>query len=173
MKDYLLRIGRNVKEFKDSVYPGADLIKGFIWRHPELTQKFVAIIKKVGAEGNEESLREYIQHLSLTLQNVPPENIYNYDETNLTDDPGSKKCLVKRGCKYPTNIRNTSKSSISIMMSGNAVGELLPPFVVYKATNLWSTWCEGGPKGARYFTTASGWFDGVAFEEWFFSLVRS
>lgn len=30
MKDYLLRIGRNVKEFKDSVYPGADLIKGFI-----------------------------------------------------------------------------------------------------------------------------------------------
>lgn len=77
----------------------------------------------------------------------------------------------KERCKYPTNIRNTSKSSISVMMSGNAVGELPPPFVVYKATNLWSTWCEGGPKGARYFTTAIGWFDGVAFEEWFFSLV--
>ena len=54
------------------------------------------------------------------------------------------------------------------MISGNAAGEILPPFVVYKATNLWSTWCVGGPKGARYFSTKSGWFDGVAFEEWFF-----
>ena len=57
------------------------------------------------------------------------------------------------------------------MISGNAAGEILPPFVVYKATNLWSTWCVGGPKGARYFSTKSGWFDGVAFEEWFFSIV--
>ena len=59
------------------------------------------------------------------------------------------------------------------MISGNAAGEILPPFVVYKATNLWSTWCVEGPKGARYFSTKSGWFDGIAFEEWLFSIVLS
>ena len=56
-------------------------------------------IKKAQANVNEEILKEYIQHLTKTIQNVPPGNIYNYDETNLTDDPGSKKCLVKRGSK--------------------------------------------------------------------------
>ncbi|XP_065652789.1 uncharacterized protein LOC136080108 [Hydra vulgaris] len=105
---------------------------------------------------NEEILKDYIQQLSKTVQNVPPSNIYNYDETNLSDDPGSKKCLVKRGNKYPANIRNTSKTSISIMISGNAAVEVLPPFVVYKAVNLWSTWCKGGPKGVRYFNTKTG-----------------
>lgn len=53
------------------------------------------------------------------------------------------------------------------MMAGSATGELLPPFVVYKSTRLWSTWVEGGPPGTRYANTPSGWFDGCAFEEWF------
>ena len=57
------------------------------------------------------------------------------------------------------------------MISGNTACEILPPFVVYKATNLWLTWCVEGPKGARYFSTKSGWFAGIAFEEWFFSIV--
>ena len=54
----------------------------------------------------------------------------------MTDDPGSRKCIVKRGVKYPTNIMNTSKTSVSVMMAGNAVGELLPPYVDYKSVKL-------------------------------------
>jgi hypothetical protein len=30
------------------------------------------------------------------LEGVPPENIWNYDETNLMDDPGAKKAIFKR-----------------------------------------------------------------------------
>ena len=66
-----------------------------------------------------------------------------------------KNVLVKRGSKYPTNIRNNSKTSISIMISGNAASEILPPFVVYKATSLWSICCVGGLKRARYNITKS------------------
>ena len=112
-------------------------------------------------------LNEYIQHLQIELENVPPENIWNYDETNLTDDLGMKKCFIKRGTKYPTNICNNSKASISLMMAGNAEGELLPPFVVYRSNKMWTTWFEGGPNGVRYTNTPSGWFDGSSFEEWF------
>ncbi|XP_065650607.1 uncharacterized protein LOC136078741 [Hydra vulgaris] len=169
MNNYLISLGKKVKEFK--IFPGPDLVNSFLQRHPQLTSKFVPNLKKSRAIVNEEILKDYIQELSKTVQNVPPSNIYNYDETNLSDDPGLKKCLVKRGNKYPANIRNTSKTSVSIMISGNAAGEVLPPFVVYKAVNLWSTWCEGGPKGVRYFNIKSGWFDGAAFEECFFSIV--
>lgn len=73
-----------------------------------------------------------------------------FDETNVTDDPVKKKVLVKKGFKYPELIRNASKTSVSIMFSGNASGELLPPHVVYRATNTWSTWKENCPKGCRY-----------------------
>ena len=45
------------------------------------------------------------------------------------------------------------------MMCGSATGELLPPYVVYKATNLYKAWCEGGPEGTMYSVTKLGWFD--------------
>ena len=66
---------------------------------------------------------------------------------------------------------NSTKSCTSIMMCGNAVGEMLSLYVVYKSEHLWSTWTEGGPKGCRYNRTKSGWFDMATFEDWFFSAL--
>ncbi|XP_068084395.1 uncharacterized protein [Anabrus simplex] len=56
-------------------------------------------------------------------------------------------------------------------MCGNAAGEILPPYVNYKAEKMWDTWTEGGPTGARYNRTKSGWFDGTTFEDWFNTLL--
>ena len=105
------------------------------------------------------------------IDSVPPENIWNYDETNLTDDPGNKRIITKRGSKHPERIINSTKSAISIMFCGNATGEILPPYTVYKAESMWTTWTEGGPLNARYNRSKSGWFDNVTFEDWFFHLV--
>lgn len=112
-------------------------------------------------------MRQYINNLQKTIGDVLPEHIFNYDETNLTDNPGQKKVIVKRGSKYPERICNTSKVSISLMMCGNAAGKLLPHYVVYKAKGLWQPWTEGGPIGCRYNTSSSGWFDSSIFCFWF------
>lgn len=53
------------------------------------------------------------------------------------------------------------------MMCRNAAGDMLPPYVGYKAKNLWQTWTENGPKGCRYNATPSGWFDSSTFTDWF------
>jgi hypothetical protein len=95
------------------------------------------------------------------------ENILNYDETNLTDDPGKYKVICRRGCKYPEKILNSSKVGISLMFAGFANGDMMPPFVVYKSTHLWDSWMKGGPEGTRYNRSKSGWFDGVCFLNWF------
>jgi len=42
------------------------------------------------------------------------------------------------------------------MMAGNAEGELLPPYIVYKAENLYPTWTKNGLKGTRYNRSKSG-----------------
>ena len=51
-----------------------------------------------------------------------PEAIINFDESNLTDDPGVKKIICRRGTKHPMWIIDTSKQSFSVMFSGTAAG---------------------------------------------------
>ena len=68
---------------------------------------------------------------NLQHEDILPQNIINYDETNLSDDPGRKNVAVKKGTKYPERTINSPKSSASIMFAGTAAGELLPAYVVY------------------------------------------
>ena len=100
----------------------------------------------------------YFDELQVTLKDVEPAMIFKYDETNITDDPGQKKVVVRRGTRHLERIIDSSKSSTSVMFSGTADGTLLPPYVTYKAENLYDSWTENGPKGAIYNRSKSGWF---------------
>jgi len=135
-----------VKFFKDNL-PGLDWSKSFIKRNPELTERFASNIKCARAGISTEVITEYFDNLAKEVDNVPATHIWNFDETNLTDDPGKKEVIMKKGTKYPERIMNSSKSSISLMYGGNAVGEILPPYVIYEADSLRTTWTEGGPRG--------------------------
>ncbi|XP_065667621.1 uncharacterized protein LOC136087921 [Hydra vulgaris] len=159
-----------IPQFKNN-FPGGDWIRSFLKRNPELTVRFASNIKRKRAEIGTTVIDNYFTNLSNEISNISPDNIRNYDETNLSDDPGKKKILTKRGCKYPERIINSTKTSFSVMFCGNANGELLPPYVVYKAESLWNTWMEHGPPKARYNRSKSGWFDSTCFEDWFFSLL--
>ncbi|KAK3764882.1 hypothetical protein RRG08_025404 [Elysia crispata] len=55
------------------------------------------------------------QHES--IDGVPPQNIVNYNETNLTDDPGRKRLIFKRGIRYPERIMHSTKTSASLMLA--------------------------------------------------------
>jgi hypothetical protein len=43
--------------------------------------------------------------------------------------------------------------------------------IVYKALNVYTSWCERGPAGAIYSASKSGWFDSFQFEKWFFEML--
>ena len=82
------------------------------------------------------------------MKDVPASNIY--DETNLWDDPGTQKYVMKRGTKYPEKVMDSSKVAFSVMFTGNAEGDVLPLYVVYKSVHLYDQWVEGGLPVARY-----------------------
>lgn len=168
VKFYMSMKDVTIKKFKNNL-PGTDWVKGFLNRHSALSVRFAANIKRARAEVSEQTISNYINNLEAVVKGIPPENIWNYDETNLSDNPGNKKVLCKRGCKYPENIVNSSKTSFSIMFCGNAAGSVGPPYIVYKSEHLWSSWQENGPVGARYNRTKHGWFDDLTFEDWFIS----
>jgi len=148
--------------------PGPDFVKGFLNRHKNLTVRQVNLIKRGRAAVSHDTVNAFFDNFYKVAAGVPPENIHNYDETNLQENPGGKKGIVKRGSKYPEEVGDFSKSAVSVMFCGSAAGEFLPPYVVYKAQNHYKCWMLGGPKGARYNSSPSGWFDMPICEDWFF-----
>lgn len=166
--NYLEKNGKSYL-FKGKI-PGERWARSFLKRH-KFSQRATQNIKKCRAAKTVEEMNEYYKNLEISLKDVPVGNILNFDETNLSDDPGSIKCIFKRGIKHPERVINTSKSAVSIMFSGTAEGNILPPYVVYKADNLWARWCEDGPENARYNRTKSGWFDMTCFDDWFKTII--
>ena len=94
--------------------------------------------------------------LAIHWRGCHPENIWNYDETNLSQNPGTVKAIFKRGIKYAEEVRDQSKNSISVMFCGSASGELMPPYVVYRGNYCYPTWGQGGAPGVHYGATPSG-----------------
>ena len=170
---YLNSKGRIVKQFLNNL-PSAEWAGSFLRRHKsELAARTCQNIKRARACVSAKEVSAYFNNLEQTLKDgeeIPPSNLFNYDETNLSDNPGVKKCIFKRGTKYAERIKDNTKASISIMYCGSATGDLLPCYVVYKSEHLWSTWTEGAPPGTRFNRTRSDWFDACCFSDWFESL---
>lgn len=118
-----------------------------------------------------EIINSYFDNLKKSLENVLPEKIINYDETNMSDDPGRVKIITKRGCEYPERVMNSSKASTSIMFVCTGTGELLPTYTVYKAIHMYDTLTRGEPPNSRYNRCKSGWFDVQCFKDWLLKIV--
>ena len=69
--------------------------------------------------------------------------------------------VVRRGRRRVEKVSDGSKQSFSVMWCGNAVGEMLPPMVVYKSQNIYENWTSG-PRGTEFWCTDSGWFDSLS-----------
>ena len=157
----------------DSVFtnnlPGKDWLDQFVRRHG-LTKRLADNVKTSQAEITASTISSYFDRLEQTAESIPAQNCFNYDETNIIDDPGSKKVIVRRGMRRVERKVKHSKQSIYIMFCGSASGVHFPPMVVYRAKNLYTNWTVGGPAGAVCDVTKSGWFDSRTFETWFVQL---
>jgi hypothetical protein len=163
VKNYLDKRGGVVSQFQNN-RPGKDWVKGFMQRH-NFTNRVVSNVKRNSTSVTAEVISKYFDHLEKDIHGVPPENIWNFDETNLLDDVGRKKCVIRRRFKHPERVINTSKFGFSVMFCGNALGEFMPPYTVYKSSHLYEQWYLGGPKGSRYNRSKSRWFNNETFED--------
>ena len=57
---------------------------------------------------------------------------------------------MERGTRRPEQIIDSSKLTTLVMLSGTADGTVLPPYVTYKAGNLYDSWTDNGPIGEVY-----------------------
>ena len=159
---YLEKQGRMVNVFRNNI-PGPDFVQHFIERN-NLSVRLASNIKRARAAVGAEAINEFFTNVEEVLKDANPALVFNYDETNIQDDPGSKKVIVSRGTRH-------SKAAVSVMVCGSANGILLPPMVVYKAGYLYENWTYGGPNGTIYAHSPSGWFDMTLFEKCFFDIL--
>ncbi|XP_026748956.2 uncharacterized protein LOC113509745 isoform X2 [Galleria mellonella] len=166
IKMYLDTLSIKNKRFKNN-FPGPDYVSTFLERHKNKLPEACQNLKRTKTKTLSTSvINKYFEKLKNSLVGVPPENILNYDETHLSTDPGHAKIITKPNFKYPEQQVVKHLESVSLMLAGTAQGELLKPYVVYKATHLKNTWVKNGPKGAKYNTSKSGRFDGEIFKDW-------
>nr|XP_029710130.1 uncharacterized protein LOC115256028 [Aedes albopictus] len=128
VKICLTKQNRSVPTFVNNK-PGKAWVSRFLRDHPELSKRFAQNIKICRAGIDRHTIQNYMNNLQKSIEGIPPQNIFNYDETNLADDPGKKLAICKRGLKYFENIQNFSKSATSVMFCGNAAGDLIPPYI--------------------------------------------
>ena len=75
--------------------------------------------------------------------------LWNADETGLCLAATSTKVLARRDAKSVYEIRGGSvREYITVLGCGSADGIKLPPFVLYKAKNLWERWTSVGVAAA-------------------------
>jgi hypothetical protein len=171
VKKYLDEQGRQVRRFVENT-PGIEWGLAFLKRRKDIiSSRLCQNISRKRKSVSEADVDSYFDNLLISTAGIPPENIINFDETGFTDNPGEKKCLFRRGCKYPERVMSASKTSISVMFACSAAGKFLPPYVVYKAQHLHDRWITGGKPHVRYNRSASGWFDKVCFADWFQTIV--
>ena len=102
------------------------------------------------------------------MKDAPAFNLFNYDETNITDDPGPKQVITRCGRNRVECKVHHSKSSASVMFASSADGTYFPPMVVYISPKIFIMNGCGGPNNTIYSCTKSGWFDSATFETLFF-----
>ena len=110
-----------------------------------LTKRTTDDVKAARAEVNHEVINNYFDNLEEWIKDIPPENIFNYDETNMNDDPDAKLVITQRGKKQIERKIQHSKSSVSVMFAGNAARQYLPSMVVYKSENIYKEWVREAP----------------------------
>ena len=81
MKSYLDSCGRKEKKFVNNL-PGDDWFHSFMNRHKaDLSIRTPDYIKLPRAKVNRQNVVQFFQNLEKTIENVPPENIKNFDES--------------------------------------------------------------------------------------------
>ena len=96
-----------------------------------------------------------------------PGQIYNVNESGMALEHRPPKLVTLKGQKKVKCRTSGDKSQITVVGCINAVGQAIPPFVIFKAKTLSPLWMKNGVPGTAYACSANGWIDTELFHLWF------
>ncbi|XP_013379225.1 uncharacterized protein LOC106150784 [Lingula anatina] len=147
---------------------------GWWWRlrqrHPELSLRKPGLINRGRAVMSQPSVAESHFDLlkeTLALHNITdPSKIYNVDETYF-QSKASSKVVAKKGKQFPYEREVTNANHVTVVECGSAVGQLLPPMIIFEGCPPAPEAIQQGPEDALYGSSESGYIDSDMYLQWF------
>ena len=149
---------------------------GFKARHPESCKmrKPDTIDRGRATFSTVRMLRDYYQILKSTLDehnfHDRPMDIYNCDETIVDLNKATRKVIVPKHYSKAHSRSVSGTEHISILCCANADGSAIPPMIIFKHCHPGGKYGDGGPDGALYSFSPSGFMDGDLFKRWLVKL---
>ena len=145
--------------------PGKKWLSSFLNRHPDvsfrtsqnLTSSRASVTKK-NLEDWFKEVYDYLEKKNLTDCLKDPNKVFNGDESAFFLSPKGDKVLARKGDKTVYNkIGSNEKECETVMITGNAAGDLAPPLVIFQYQRLPYEIAQNLPIGWGIGTSDSGW----------------
>ena len=120
--------------FSKTGIPGKDWFVGLKGRHPDFVVKKPQKLSVTRAKAlNKEVADKYLEQLKSTIDElkVGPNEIWNYDESNIQMEHKPTNVVGTKGAKIPGRTAH-SKESISVLGYGNANGDIMSPMIIVR-----------------------------------------
>lgn len=151
---------------------GRKWLRLFLQRHPEVAQRKAQNMNPGrAAKLNRFIVGDYFSKLKATITRLSifdkPQLIYNADEKGCRLGIHKQQTVyAKKGQKRVHFIAPEHGENVSIISCGNALGQVIPPMILFKGKRLNPEWKENLPPGTDVKMTQKGSMTTATFIEW-------
>ncbi|XP_037298032.1 uncharacterized protein LOC119190364 [Manduca sexta] len=115
------------------------MVQQFLKRHPDLIPRQPQNLTSSRASVTTSQLKNWFNEVSTYLEEnnytnilVEPHRIFNMDETAFLNPKGNKVLAAKGEKSVYQQVNSDEKECFTVLLGGNAAGEVLPPMVIFK-----------------------------------------
>ena len=155
--------------------PGKAWWRGFMCRWPLLSERKAQHLSKKRAQGaNEETIKPFFDRVETLLREAGllyidglDERLWNCDETALCNAVTSGKVLAQKGSRWVHDTAGGSGRSYTQQYMGVAQHQVCDYHpLLFTRENTYMPPGQGGPAGAIYSVSESGWMEKENYESW-------
>ena len=149
---------------------GWDWLYGFRERNPDISLRQPEPTSSARARAfNKPQVATFFSILEDTIHkyNIPPERIFNMDESALSTVQRPPKIFATKGRKQVGAITSAERGiHTTVVCCMNPIGHFIPPALIFARKNAKSELTDDAPTGTLQMCQDSGWMTGPLFEKW-------
>ena len=155
---------------------GRKWLRGFLSRHPEITLKKarnLSIARAMGANPTViGSWFTFLQKVMKAADIVSPDQIWSRDEMGMQNMPKEVKVLGVKNVRTCQQVAAEQGETSTILSFISATGNVVPPMVLHKGTQVQDTWKLKAPGDIKIVATQKGYITKSRFHEYGIHFIK-